>query len=187
MNVRQRTDADAHPGLAWGHAPCAHARGTDPPHEKITRSKTDFAVAGYDLHPQAETAVKDLAKAGFDMKTISILCRGYHSGEQVVGYLSAGDRAKFFGKPGVFWGGLTGILFGHSLMFVPVVGHIVVPEPIVATLFGGLQGAALGGGFGALFGVPSAVGMPKDSVLRDETALKADEFLIFVHGASEDT
>ena len=60
-------------------------------------SKTDFAVAVYDNHGQAETAVKDLAKAGFDMKTISILGRDYHTEEHVVGYLNAGDRAKFFG------------------------------------------------------------------------------------------
>lgn len=34
-------------------------------------NKTDFAIAVYDSHGQAETAVKDLAKAGSDMKAIS--------------------------------------------------------------------------------------------------------------------
>jgi len=97
MNVRQRTDADAHRGLPWGS-----------PYKEFTMSKTDFAVAVYDNHGQAETAVKDLAKAGFDMKTISILGRDYHTEEHVVGYLNAGDRAKFFGKLGAFWGGLAG-------------------------------------------------------------------------------
>ena len=149
-------------------------------------SKTDFAVAVYDTHGQAETAVKDLAKAGFDMKTISILGRDYHTEEHVVGYLNAGDRAKFFGKLGAFWGGLAGILFGSALMFVPVVGHIVVLGPVAATIFGGLQGAVLGGGASALFGALTALGIPKDSVLRYETALKADKFLIVVHGGSED-
>lgn len=149
-------------------------------------SKTDFAVAVYDTHPQAETAVKELAKAGFDMKTISILGKDYHTEEHVVGYLNAGDRAKFFGKLGAFWGGLAGMLFGSALMFIPVVGHIVVLGPIAATVFGGLQGAALGGGASALVGALSALGIPKDSVLRYETALKSDKFLIVVHGSSED-
>ena len=175
MNVRQRTDADAHRGLPWGS-----------PYNEFTMSKTDFAVAVYDNHGQAETAVKDLAKAGFDMKTISILGRDYHTEEHVVGYLNAGDRAKFFGKLGAFWGGLAGILFGSALMFVPVVGHIVVLGPVAATIFGGLQGAVLGGGASALFGALTALGIPKDSVLRYETALKADKFLIVVHGGSED-
>jgi hypothetical protein len=95
-------------------------------------SKTDIAVAIYDSHTQAEEAVHKLARAGFDMKTISILGKDYHSEEHVVGYFNAGDRARFFGKLGAFWGGMAGILFGSALMFVPVVGHIVVLGPLLA-------------------------------------------------------
>lgn len=149
-------------------------------------SKTDIAVAIYDAHTQAEEAVHELARAGFDMKTISILGKDYHTEENVVGYFNAGDRARFFGKLGAFWGGLAGMLFGSALMFVPVVGHIVVLGPIAATIAGGLQGAVLGGGFSALVGALTAIGVPKDSVLRYETALKASKFLVIVHGGSND-
>ena len=78
------------------------------------------------------------------------------------------------------------MLFGSALMFVPVVGHIVVLGPIAATIAGGLQGVVLGGGFSALVGALTAIGVPKDSVLRYETALKASKFLVTVHGGSED-
>ncbi len=149
-------------------------------------SKTDIAVAVYDFHGQAEEAVHKLAKAGFDMKAISILGKDYHSEQHVVGYFNAGDRAKFFGKLGVFWGGLAGILFGSALMFVPVVGHIVVLGPLAATLASGLQGAVLGGGMSALVGALTAISVPKDSVLRYETALKADKFIVIVHGGAAD-
>ena len=149
-------------------------------------SKTDIAVAIYDSHTQAEEAVHKLARAGFDMKTISILGKDYHSEEHVVGYFNAGDRARFFGKLGAFWGGMAGILFGSALMFVPVVGHIVVLGPIAATIAAGLQGAVLGGGFSALVGALTAIGVPKDSVLRYETALKASKFLVIVHGGGDD-
>ena len=149
-------------------------------------SKTDITVAVYDSHTQAEDAVHKLAKADFDMKTISILGKDYHSEEHVVGYFNTGDRARFFGKLGAFWGGLAGMLFGSALMFVPVVGHIVVLGPIAATIAGGLQGVVLGGGFSALVGALTAIGVPKDSVLRYETALKASKFLVIVHGGSED-
>ena len=149
-------------------------------------SKTDIAVAVYDAHMQAQDAVHKLAKSGFDMKTISILGKDYHSEEHVVGYFNVGDRARFFGKLGAFWGGLAGVLFGSALMFVPVVGHIVVLGPIAATIAGGLQGAVLGGGFSALLGALTAIGVPKDSVLRYETALKASKFLVIVHGGAED-
>ncbi len=149
-------------------------------------NKTDIAVAVYDSHVQAEDAVHKLAKEGFNMKAISIVGKNYHTEEHVVGYFNAGDRAKFFGKLGAFWGGLAGLLFGSALMFVPVVGHIVVLGPLAATLAGGLQGAVLGGGMTALVGALSAIGIPKDSVLRYETALKADKFLVIVHGGADD-
>lgn len=148
--------------------------------------KTDIAVAIYESHPQAESAVHELAKAGVNMKTISILGKDYHSEEHVVGYFNVADRVKFFGKLGAFWGGLAGLLFGSALMFVPVVGHIVVLGPLAATLAGGLQGAVVGGGMTALVGALTAVGIPKDSVLRYETALKADKFVVIVHGGADD-
>ena len=149
-------------------------------------NKTDIAVAVYDSHGLAEDAVHKLAKAGFDMKTISIIGKDYHTEQHVVGYLNTGDRVKYFGKLGAFWGGMAGILFGSALMFVPVVGHVVVLGPIAAAIAGGLQGAVLGGGASALVGALSTLGVPKDSVLRYETAIKADKFLVIVHGGGDD-
>ncbi len=149
-------------------------------------NKTDIAVAVYDSHGQAEDAVHKLAKAGFDMKTISIIGKDYHTEQHVVGYFNTGDRVKYFGKLGAFWGGMAGILFGSALMFVPVIGHVVVLGPIAAAIAGGLQGAVLGGGASALVGALSTLGVPKDSVLRYETAIKADKFLVIVHGGGDE-
>jgi len=151
-----------------------------------TMNKTDIAVAVYDTHTQAESAVKALQRAGFDMKKLSIIGRDYQIEEHVVGFLNAGDRAKFFGKLGAFWGGLMGMLFGSALLFVPVVGHVIILGPLAATIFGGLQGAVLVGGASALVGALMAIGIPRDSVLRYETALKSDKFLLIVHGDAQD-
>jgi hypothetical protein len=148
--------------------------------------KTDIAVAVYNIHTQAEDAVKALQHAGFDMKKISIIGRDYHSEEHVVGFLNAGDRAKIFGKFGAFWGGLMGVLFGSAMMFVPVVGHVIILGPLAATLFSALEGAVMVGGMSALFGALMAVGIPRDSVLRYETALKADKFMLVVHGDGQE-
>lgn len=149
-------------------------------------NKSDLAVAIYDSHTRAEEAVRTLARAGFDLKTISIIGKDYHTEEHVLGYFNAGDRAKFFGKLGAFWGGMAGMLFGAALMFVPVLGHIVVLGPLAAVIAGGLQGAVLGGGLSAIAGALSAIGVPKDSVLRYETALKASKFLVVVHGGADE-
>lgn len=72
----------------------------------MNMSKSDIGVAVYDHHTQAETAVKALQRAGFDMKKISIIGREYETEQHVVGFLNAGDRARIFGKYGAFWGGL---------------------------------------------------------------------------------
>ncbi|MHB8493694.1 MAG: general stress protein [Casimicrobiaceae bacterium] len=151
-----------------------------------TKARTDIAVAVYDLHTRAEAAVKALQRAGFDMKKISIIGRDYHTEQHVIGFLNAGDRAKVFGKFGAFWGGLMGVLFGSALMFVPVVGHVIILGPLAAAVFGGLEGAVLVGGISALAGALMAVGIPKDSVLRYETALKADKFMLVVHGDAQE-
>lgn len=146
----------------------------------------DIAVAIYEHHVQAEEAVKTLQRAGFDMKKISILAKDYATEERVVGFLNVGDRAKIFGKLGAFWGGLIGILFGSALLFIPVVGHVVVLGPLAATLVEGVTGAVVVGGVSALVGALTAIGIPKDSVLRYETALKADRFLLIVHGEASE-
>jgi hypothetical protein len=152
----------------------------------MTLTKTDLAVAVYDTHTEAEDAVKALQRAGFDMTKISIMGRGYHTDEHVVGFLNAGDRAKVFGKFGAFWGGLMGVLIGSAMLFVPAVGPLIVLGPIAAALVGGLEGAVVVGGISALAGALMAVGIPKDSVLRYETALKADKFMLVVHGDAQE-
>lgn len=142
---------------------------------------SSLAVAIYDTHPQADEAVKTLQKAGFDMKSISVIGKGYHTEEHVAGFFNLGDRVKFFGKLGAFWGGLAGVLTGSALLFVPIVGHLIILGPLAATVIGGIEGAVIGGGASALIGALSALGIPKDSVVRYETALKADKFLLLVN------
>jgi hypothetical protein len=45
-----------------------------------------------------------------------------------------------------------------------------------------LEGIASVGGLSALGAGLYSVGVPKDSIIEDETALKADHFLAIVHG-----
>ena len=53
-------------------------------------------IATFSTHTLAEDAVKHLADAGFDMKLLSIIGKGYHSEENVVGYYNAGDRMLYW-------------------------------------------------------------------------------------------
>ena len=58
-------------------------------------SQHDAFVAVYEKHEAAEAAVRKIAEEGLDMKHFSIVGRGYHTDEKVIGFYSAGDRVKF--------------------------------------------------------------------------------------------
>ena len=145
-------------------------------------TKTNSVVAIYGTHSQAEEAVKGLQKAGFDMKKMSIVGKDYHTDEQVVGYYNTGDRMKYWGKMGAFWGGLWGMLFGAAFFVIPGLGPILVAGPLVAWIVGALEGAVVGGGLSALGAGLYSIGIPKDSVVKYETALKSDKFILLAHG-----
>jgi uncharacterized membrane protein len=147
---------------------------------------TGITIAVYESHELAERAVKALRDAGIALRKISIVGKDVHSEEHAVGYFNMGDRAKFFGKFGAFWGTMAGILLGSFVMFVPVFGHLVILGPLAATVVSGLEGAAVGGAAGALIGALSGLGIPKDSVIRYQKALEADKFLVAVQGSAED-
>jgi hypothetical protein len=144
-------------------------------------------VAIYSSHGAAEAAVKQLQQSGFDMKKLSIIGRDYHTDEQVVGYYNAGDRMKAWGKTGAFWGGIWGLLFGSAFFFIPGVGPLFMAGPLVGWIVGGLEGAVVVGGLGALGAGLYSVGIPKDSVLQYETAIKTGKFVLIAHGSAEET
>ena len=149
-------------------------------------TKTNSVVAIYETHTQAEEAVKELQRSGCDMKSLSIVGKDYHTDESVVGYYNAGDRMKYWGKQGAFWGGLWGMLFGAAFFAIPGLGPILVAGPLVAWIIGGLEGAVVVGGLSALGAGLYSIGIPKDSVVQYEAALKSDKFLVLVHGTADD-
>ena len=149
-------------------------------------SEKNSVVAIFNIHTEAEAAVKELQKAGFDMKKLSIVGKDYHSEEHVVGYYNTGDRVKYWGKLGAFWGGIWGFLFGSALFFIPGIGPIVVGGPLVAWIIGALEGAAIIGGLSAIGAALYGMGIPKDSVLKYETSLKSNKFLLVAHGTREE-
>jgi hypothetical protein len=150
-------------------------------------TKNNAVVAIYNSHTEAEAAVKELQQAGFDMKKLSIVGRDYHTDEAVVGYYNAGDRMKYWGKTGAFWGGIWGLLFGSAFFLVPGVGPLLVAGPLVAWIVGALEGAVVVGGLSAIGAGLYSLGIPKDSIVQYETALKAGKFVVIAHGSVEET
>lgn len=139
-------------------------------------------VAVYNSHEKAEAAIKKLQQGGFDMTRLSVVGRDYHTDEHVVGYYNVGDRMKYWGKLGALWGGLWGLLVGAAFFWVPGIGPTLIAGPLVAACVGALESAAVVGGVGVLGAALYSIGIPKDSLLTYETAIKAGKYLLVAHG-----
>jgi hypothetical protein len=152
----------------------------------MTEPNPNTVVALFEDHQSAEAAVKKLGANGIDLKHLSVIGKGYHSDEKVIGFYNIGDRIKVWGSRGAFWGGLWGWLFGAVFMVAPGVGPVFVLGYLAAIVVSAVEGAAVVGGLSALGAALYSTGIPKDSVLAYETALKADEFLVTAHGPAEE-
>src|SRR5450830_500377 len=119
----------------------------------------------------AEIAVRNLGQAGIDLQQLSLIGKGYHSEEHPVGFYTMGDRIKSWGGTGAFWGALFGLLAAPAMILFPGVGVVAA-----------LEGAVAVGGLSALGAALVQLGVRNDEVVRYQTAIKADEFVLLVHG-----
>jgi hypothetical protein len=140
------------------------------------------AVAVFDNHEYAEAAVKQLASSGFDITKVSVIGRGFHTEQHVAGFYNVGDRIKVWGKEGAFWGGLWGLFVGGIFMTIPFFGPLMVVGHLTTMIAAAVEGAIVVGGLSAFGAALYSLGIPKDSVLRYEGIVKADGFLVIVHG-----
>jgi hypothetical protein len=149
-------------------------------------TELNHVIAVFADHQGAEAAVKKLADAGIDMKHLSVVGKGFHTDEKVVGFYNTGDRIKFWGKRGAFWGGLWGWFFGGVFMVIPVLGHVIVLGYLATMVISAIEGAIVVGGLSALGAALYSTGIAKDSVVAYESAVKADEFLVMAHGSADE-
>lgn len=154
--------------------------------EVFQKDETQGVLCVFNTHGEAEEAVRLLSQGGFEMRKISIIGRDYHTEEDVIGFYSTGDRVKYWGKMGAFWGGLWGLLVGSAFLVIPGVGPLVIAGTFGATLIAALEGAVVVGGLSALGGALYSMGVPKNSVVQYETAIKAGKFLMVVRGTPEE-
>lgn len=142
----------------------------------------DTVVAVYATHGQAEATIRTLERAGFDMKNLSIVGKGYALEEYPIGFYTAGDRLKTWGIGGALWGGLWGLLFGAAIFALPGIGILAAAGPVVHLLVAAGEGAAIVGGASLLGAALTNLGMSADSVVMYEREIKADKYLVIAHG-----
>ena len=151
------------------------------PHEQ-----DDAVVAVFGNHRDAEDAVRKLAGGGFDMTHFSIVGQGFHSEEKVVGFYNIGDRIKFWGTNGAFWGGIWGLFLGGIFLTIPMVGPVMVLGHLSAMVIAAVEGAVVVGGLSTLGAALFSIGIPKDSVIQYEVAVKTNGFLVVAHGSADE-
>ncbi len=149
-------------------------------------TESNAVGATYNSPIEAEYAVKELLQSGFDMRKLSIVGRDYQTDEHVVGYYNAGDRVKYWGALGSFWGGIWGLLFGSAFFLIPGVGPLLVAGPLVGWIAGALENAVIVGGASTLGAGLYSQGIPKNSVLRYENGIKDGKFVIIAQGTVRD-
>lgn len=149
-------------------------------------SEQNVVVAIYNTHADAEAAIHELKRAAFNIEKLSIVGRDYHSEEHVVGYYNTGERMKYWGKLGAFWGSLWGLLLGAGFFAIPGIGPVLVAGPLLGWVLGALEGAVVTGGLTAIGAGLFSIGIPKDSVLQYETAIKSNQFILVAHGTADE-
>jgi hypothetical protein len=144
-------------------------------------------IAVFKSHVEADSAVKALQRSGYDMKKLSIVAREFNTEEKVIGYYNAGDRMKYWGTQGAFWGGLWGMLVGSAFFWIPGVGPIVVAGPILTWIVGAIEGAVVFGSLSVVGAGLCSLGVQKDSVIAYEASLSAGKYLLIAIGSPAET
>ncbi|HHJ16218.1 MAG TPA: permease [Gammaproteobacteria bacterium] len=137
-------------------------------------------------HQATQQALGELQKAGFDLCQVSVVGKGYHSEEHPIGFYSRGDEIRYWGLQSDFWTGLWNLLAGAAFFWVPGFGPLAVAGPIAAVLVRGLDDVAIDGGFGVPGAALYSMGIPRSSIQQYEEAVRADRFLLIVHGGHRD-
>jgi len=144
--------------------------------KEVDVAEQNSTIAIYPHHDEALKALKALQDAGYDPSHVSVVGKGVKNVKEIQGWVDSGNEAGHFGGWGAFWGAMTGWLL-LGFVWLPGIGWVAAGGWLAATLVG----AGLGAGLGALIGL----GVPKDQVAVYEDELKADRYLVIVHGTKE--
>jgi hypothetical protein len=120
-------------------------------------SDKNAIVAVYDTHQDAENAVYELQKVGFDLQKLSVVGRDHRTEPRMAGYY-----------------------------LVPGVGPVLVVGPLATYIVQAVEAAVGVDGLSAIGCGLFSIDIPKNSALKYESALKADKFLLIAQGTRDD-
>lgn len=152
---------------------------------KTSMTEKNTCVSIYPTVPAVRQALGKLQDADIDLQQVSIVGRGYHDEERLIGFYTLGQRTSYCGLQSGLWGDLWKLLAGVAFFWVPGFGPFAVAGPIASLMVSGLQGVMIGGGFGVLAAALFNMGIPRDSTNDYEHAVRDGQFLLVVHDTRE--
>lgn len=148
------------------------------------KTPTAWLAAGavFADYQRAETAMEHLHAAYYPMNQVSLVAKDTYAGKQVVGYYNTGDRRRYCGQLGSFWGGMWGVLLGSAFFLIPEVGPVVVGGPLVTNIARILEGQADHQGLSLLSAGLRSLGLPAERVPEYESSIRAEKVILIARG-----
>lgn len=156
------------------------------------REPNRVLVAVYPDEQKAEAVVRRLIEDGYQMDLISVLGQLNSSGDDTLGvyHLDVGDRMKAWGKQGLLWGGLWGMLAGAGLFLIPGVGAVAAAGYIVEAIAAGAAAGAVGMGSAAALSQLAVAyhraGIPEDKIESLHKAIEEGKYVVMLRGAESE-
>ncbi|MFC1715978.1 hypothetical protein ACFL6S_20075 [Candidatus Poribacteria bacterium] len=148
--------------------------------------KNYLFVAIYNTLPGGEAAIRDIQDSGIDMMRLSFLGRDYRARDKLVGRYQSSDHTRYWENLGTFGDGVWGLLSSIALFHIPETGPFLAGGPVAGAMIGALEGSPTVRGLSAVGSGLHIIGIPRDSVLKYERAIKDDKYLIIAQGVEEE-
>ncbi len=145
--------------------------------------KNDSVVAVFSHSNEVAAAMHKLLNIGWVLGDISIAGKLYQLDEQPIGFHGHNGAITFWGRRGPFWTGLWTQFDGGVSLYLPTLIKIGVFGHLAEIVISALNGAIMTGGLTAFGASLSATGIPRESAVQYEQAVRAGGFLVIVHGS----
>ena len=136
-------------------------------------------------HAQAEKAIAQLERLGFEVKNLSVFRKACLDEDEFVGLYTAGERLLARGCSSAFWERMWGLLGDGGLFLIPGIGPVVLAGPFIHTLVATVDSGVPVDGLSALGAAIYSLGIPRVRILNYKVAFMAGECAVLAFGSPE--
>ncbi|GAX44135.1 signal transduction histidine kinase LytS [Tolypothrix sp. NIES-4075] len=147
------------------------------------------AVGVFARRRDAEAALHELKKSGFDMNRVSVVVQDADGDKDIAGAEvreRVGDKsdegATVGAVTGGTLGGLTGLLVGLGTLAIPGIGPIMLAGATATALATTLAGAGIGAVAGSLLGGLIGLGIPEERARVYNDRVQRGQYLVILDG-----